>query len=454
MGGTSLDKISPHIDRLGDFYSPKHQRIFGAIQTLELRSEPVDIATVVSVLQDRSELLEIGGRPYIVELMERVGSTSFAEQYARTVREKADRRRLINVTEEIVASAYSADIPNAQLTDALEKAVSSFTSRKSAEIANLQESVPVRIEAILEGKPAAMRADAITTRIADLDRFLGGGLFKGDTVVVGGPPSMGKSSFALDLCLWNATLGKNSLYFAIDETTRALEQRVISGETEFTREQFVKGSFTEEEKGRLVEVRDSISWQPGSVYVDDRPSLTAADVRSAARLFHRKIGLDIVVVDYVGRLLPAQPGKNESRYECVTYNSQMLDAIAKDLNVLMLVVSQLSRGYAKLPFNPDKGKMGVPTQSMLRDSGQIEQDANVILYPWRPLEALRKRGLGPGNKWFDKENAKNNEPIEDATIVVAKNKEGPTGQVAAKFNGARMRFYTQSNRPCPEEGAD
>jgi len=280
----------------------------------------------------------------------------------------------------------------------------------------------------------------VSTRIADLDKAIIG-LFRGEITIVAGPPSMGKTMFASDVALFNHTIGKRkTLFVSLDQPRDSTVYRLINSLRQITKErllaQNVSATVLSDAKAALAEYT--------GLFLVDRPSLTVPQIRGYARRLKRKHGLDIVVIDYVQQLV--WHGKKERRDLELGYMIEELKAIAKDLDVVMIVVSQLSREWIhSIKIRPAKKQFGIPAMWMLRDSGVLENCANLVLFPWRPLMVLSKHpDFGEGSKPLDDLLREYPSLYDDAQIFVGKHKDGATPVIPCKVDIERMRFYSEA----------
>ena len=428
LGGILLDNTA--LDRLvevlqaEDFYREAHRKIFRGMHRLSERSEPVDLITLSEELRGRGELADLGGAAYLGELAERVPTAANILQYARIVRDKAILRGLITTATAIAARGYE---PGQDVKDLVERAEQEIFSISDREV----RPAFVRIDALLGD--AFRKIDrlhdqrtpvtGVPTGFADLDK-LTAGLQPSDLVVVGGRPSMGKTAFCLNIAEHAALRADSGVaVFSLEMSKEQLAMRMLCSEARVDLARVRTGHLTDREFRELAEAAARLSYAP--VYVDDSPAMSVLELRAKARRLHRDPAakLKLIVVDYL-QLMRSSEGK-DSREQEISEISRSLKALAKELNVPVVALSQLNRQVE----SRDRGK---PRLADLRESGAIEQDADVIMFIYREevyVEDTDKQGV--------------------AEIIVAKQRNGPIGSVELTF----LREYTRfENREVLPEG--
>jgi replicative DNA helicase len=412
LGGLLIDNGA--IDRIGSltpgqFYRDDHRRIFRHIIALIGRSEPADITTVAESLNAAGEIEQAGGLTYLVELAAAVPSTANIHAYARNIRDRALQRALLEAVADITEHVHGLGTA-AEKADYAQSRVMAL-----AEGATVGEPRMIR-EALIDTLGYmehrwSTGASGISTGFADLDRRLGGGMERQDLIIVAGRPSMGKTSFALQI--GSHVAASNDLpvaVFSMEMSAQQLTLRELSALSRISTDRLRNGGLTEDEDARMeaaVAKLDGLK-----VYIDDAPELTVTEVRTRARAIKRKHGLALVVIDY----LQLMSGEGDNRNEVISGISRGLKAMAKELGVPVIALSQLSR---KCEDRPNKR----PMNSDLRDSGAIEQDADVIVFVYRD-EVYHPDSPDAGI----------------AEINIGKNRNGPTGMVRLAFLGEFTRF--------------
>jgi replicative DNA helicase len=432
LGGILLDNTA--LDRLvevlqaEDFYREAHRKVFRGMQRLTERSEPVDLITLSEELRGRGELADVGGAAFLAELAERVPTAANILQYARIVRDKAILRGLIATATGIAARGYDAGQDVKELVERAEQEIFAISDREV-------RPAFVRIDALLGD--AFRKIDrlhdqqtpvtGVPTGFADLDK-LTAGLQPSDLVIVGGRPSMGKTAFCLNIAEHAALRGDCGVaVFSLEMSKEQLAMRMLCSEARVDLARVRTGHLTDREFRELAEAAARLSYAP--VYVDDTPAVSVLELRAKARRLHRDPAakLKLIVVDYL-QLMRSSEGK-DSREQEISEISRSLKALAKELNVPVMALSQLNRQVE----SRDRGK---PRLADLRESGAIEQDADVIMFIYREevyVEDTDKQGV--------------------AEIIVAKQRNGPTGSVELTFLREYTRFENRELLPEDEPRA-
>ncbi len=400
----------------GDFYKPAHGHIFAAIQSLFERGEPIDAVTVADELR-RSQMLEVVGDPaMLVSLQANTPSIANAGHYATIVEEHALLRKLVNVAGEIAEIGYSVPENVTTAIDEAEQMIFDVAEHRTSDsIASLRDLLIPGLERIEE---LSHRGDAITgiaTGYFDLDRVLAG-LQPSTLTIVGARPAMGKTSFALGILAHvGVNLQKPALLFSLEMGHLELTQRILASEAKVDAQGLRTGQIKELDWPKLGTAVTSLSSAP--IFIDDNPNLTVMDIRARARRLKKSEGdLGIVVVDYL-QLMTGRT-KAENRQVEIAEISRGLKIMARELEVPVIALSQLSRG---LEARQDKR----PMLSDLRESGSLEQDADVVLFLYRESQ-------------YDPDI-----PIDrrdDAEVIVAKHRNGPTGSAHLLFLSQYARF--------------
>jgi len=427
LGSCLLDRevilrIAP-ILAVRDFYHERNGTIYGAMLVLAERDEPVDYMTLLDELQRREQLDSVGGTSYLSGLVGAVPTPIHAEQYARTVADHAFMRRLISAGGKIAGLGFANQVTPERAMATAEQLLAEVDASATPD-----DLIPLTDVLIEQRERLAARetldpeqlvsVGLLPTTYRDLDRVLGGGFTRGDLVLLAARPSMGKSSLMLALTSASAlAFGLKVAIFSPEMSARALGDRLSAMHSGVSLQLVSKrGRFTDSQLSALSLAQERLAMT--DVYIDESNEQDIAMIRSKARRLARTQGLDIVVVDHL-QLLPT---RNDNRYGEVTAISKALKALARDLGVVVLAVSQLNRDVDK---RADKR----PQFSDLRESGSLEQDADVILFLYR-------------DEYYDKET----ERTGLADVEVAKNRNGESGLVTLTWNpettGFRgMEFY-------------
>jgi len=399
-----------------DFYKPAHVKIYEVILKLYEKREPIDILSVTAKLKDENILKEIGGNSYLTQLMESVPTSAHVEHYAKIVREKRVLRDLIKTSAEITENAIGSTEDIETILDTIEQKVFAISqhsfSQKFIQLKDELQTAYERIEKLHRGE-GSLRG--VTTGFAELDNMLSG-FQKSDLVVLGARPSLGKTSLALDIAR-NAALKENIPVgiFSLEMSREQIVDRFISSEAQIPLWELRTGRLKNDEDFELIQqALGQLSQAP--IFIEDTPSPTILQMRSMARRLQAEHGLGLIVVDYLQLIQPR--AHSENLVQQVTEFSRGLKSMARELNVPVLALSQLSREV-------DKRDNKRPRLSDLRESGSIEQDADVVLFIYR--------------KEPDRINP-NSDDQNTAEIIIAKHRNGPVGTVKLKFDQEKASF--------------
>jgi replicative DNA helicase len=421
LDNTALDRVLEFV-RADDFYREAHRRVFRAMLALGERNEPVDLVTLAETLRQRGELQDVGGAAYLAELAERVPTAANVHHYARIVREKAILRSLISTATEIATKGYEDSRDVKDLLDRAEQSIFAISERevKPAFIrmdALMTDTFKV-VEKLHQQKQAVT---GVTTGFADLDR-LTAGLQPSDLVIIAARPSMGKTAFVLNIAA-NASLraGTGVAVFSLEMSKEQLALRMLCAEARVDLSRVRTGHLAPGELGELAQSAHVLITTP--IYIDDTPAITVLELRAKARRLWRdpQAKLGLIVVDYL-QLMRSSEGK-DSREQEISEISRSLKALAKELNLPVVALSQLNRQV-------ENRTPAVPRLSDLRESGAIEQDADVIMFIYRD-EAY--------NDDSDRKGV--------ADIIIAKQRNGPIGKIELAFLREYTRFENREMVP-------
>ena len=421
----ALDKIAD-ILRAEDFYQYDHKTIFQHIGKLIERNRPADIVTVAESLESTAELSQIGGIAYLGALAQNTPTAANIRRYAEIVRERAIMRKLVTVGSGIAESAYSPNGRDAQqLLDEAEAKIFQIAEggqRSSQGFIDIKELLPQVAERIdmLFSRDDPSDVTGIPTGFSDLDSMTSG-FQGGDLVIVAGRPSMGKTAFSINIAE-NVALdtGLPVAIFSMEMASTQLAMRMIGSVGRLDQHRMRTGRLEDEDWEKLTTALGKLNEAP--IFIDEGASLSSFDVRARARRLHRQCGkLGLIVVDYL-QLMSAPAGKQgENRATEISEISRSLKALAKELDCPVVALSQLNRSVEQ---RPDKR----PVMSDLRESGAIEQDADLILFIYRD-EVYNSDSIDKGT----------------AEIIIAKQRNGPIGKVRLTFIGEHTRFENFAN---------
>jgi replicative DNA helicase len=401
-----------------DYYRPAHESIHDAILDLYGRGEPADMVTVADELGRRGELSRIGGAPYLHTLAANVPIAANAGFYAEIVREKAILRRLVDAGTKIVQIGYAGEGEVDNIVDVAQAEVYSVTDRRRSEdyapLSDIVNGVLDEIEAI-ESRDAGIYG--VPTGFADLDE-LTNGLHKGQMIIVAARPAMGKSTLALDLCR-AASIHNNmtSVFFSLEMTRSEITMRLLSAEARIALNSIRNGKMTNEEWERMARHVAKVSSAP--MFIDDSPNMTMMEIRAKARRLKQKHDLRLIVIDYMQLMTSGK--KVESRQLEVSEFSRQIKLLAKELELPVIALSQLNRG-------PEQRSDKKPMMSDLRESGSLEQDADMVILLHRE-DVYEKESTRPG----------------EADLIVAKHRNGPTRDITVAFQGHYSRFVDMAH---------
>lgn len=430
------------------FFDPVHARIFEKASARIQKNALASPVTLKPFFEDDEGLKELGGPSYLVRLAGAAISAFAARDYAQMIYDLAVRRELISLGRDISAKAAKVDLasePREQITEA-EQALYKLGEQGVAE-RGFQSFLKAAVEAVNTANAAYQRGgglSGISTGLVDLDKKLGG-LHPSDLLILAGRPSMGKTSLATNIAFNIAKVYKKGRthdgnegaveggvvgFFSLEMSAEQLAARILSEASEVPSEQIRRGSMEEHEFRRFVDAAKALESCP--LYIDDTPALPISQVAARARRLKRTHGLDCLVIDYL-QLLKGSSSKGENRVQEVSEITQGLKAIAKELNIPVIALSQLSR---TVESRDDKR----PQLSDLRESGSIEQDADVVMFVYRD-EYYHERLKPPEDdprfvEWLDKMNRVHG----TAEVIIGKQRHGPIGTVELSFEGKFTRF--------------
>ena len=392
------------------FYIVKNGWIYDAAVALYRQGEPVDFMTITTELERRGQMEEIGGAAYLSKMIEVVPTALHVEAYARIVQNTARRRMIIAAAGEMAALAIDEQTP---VQDVIEQAEASIYSvaqsgrgKKLEHIRRGLSSLYERVTEMQQGiKPG------IPTKLTDLDKLLGG-LFRSDLLLVASRPGMGKTTFLLDLAMNVAWGGKKVGIFSLEMSEAQLLERMVAAQARISSHSLRLGQLADDEWPKFADAAGKLSEL--GIYVDDTPGLSPLMLKSKARQRAMTDGLDLIIVDYIQLMTTSV--RKENRHQELGYIAKALKGLAKELNVPVVAASQLNRG---LESRADKR----PTLGDLRDSGSLEEDADVVIFIYR-------------DEVYNPET----ELTNIAELIVSKHRHGPTGTVSLFFNKAHGLF--------------
>jgi replicative DNA helicase len=405
------------------FFLDAHRRIYQRVAELSESNRPIDIVTLTEELLRYKELDAVGGAGYLASLTDGVPRRSSLEHYVRIVRDKAMLRGLIHAANSVISQALEQTSSAAEVIDAAESSIFNLSEERSGQ--QLTDIRSIAMESFGGDLDKLFqrggRVTGLETHYADLDDMTSG-LQKSDLIIIAARPSMGKTAFAINIAENAAVMGGKSVaVFSLEMSKEALLNRMLCSQARVDAHQMRTGFLAREDLGKLRTALDRLIQAP--LYIDDTPGISLTELRAKARRKAMdKGGLDMIVIDYLQLMSASAPGgrRYENRTQEVSAISRGLKAIAKELKIPVIALSQLSRA------TETRGKDTEPKLSDLRESGSIEQDADIVMFIYRP-------------EYYDRQNP---ELEGKAKIIVAKQRNGPTDTIQLAFLKGSTRFET------------
>jgi replicative DNA helicase len=447
----ALERVSSTL-KAEHFYDPLHQRLYEAIERMWGKGHAVSALTLKAMMDKDAGLAEVGGQAYLVSLSRAAPALPNVKDYARILADLAMRRELIRLGEDIVNNAYEAPIeigPAEQVQDA-EKALYRIAERGRFGEGPLSFDVALA-QAVSSAERALARGghiSGVSSGFDDLDSLLGG-LHPSDLIIVAGRPGMGKTALATNMAFHAARLwakdkadgvepkrGAPVLLFSLEMAASQLSARILSEQTEVEMRKIRTGRFTDAEWDRFVHTAQTLGDLP--LYIDDTGGISIAQIAARARRLKREKHIGMIVIDYLQLVEPSK--RAENRVQEVSEVTKGFKALAKELSVPVIALSQLSRGVD----NRDDKR---PVLSDLRESGSIEQDADVVMFVYREEYYLKSREPEAGTADYDQWVEKLERVHNRAEVLVEKHRHGPTNKVELFFDDRFTRF---SNLAAPD----
>jgi replicative DNA helicase len=407
-----------------DFYRPSHQKIFDAIHHLYSRSVPIDQVSVADRLDAVNTLEQIGGKAYLLDITGVVPTAANAARYAEIVRRTSMLRDLIAAANQIVSLGYEAPDDMQEVVEEAERTLFQVTNKRVAsKFQGMEELLEVSFKQLEELFERQEHISGVPTGFEDLDKLLAG-MHRGDLIILAARPSVGKTAFALNIAVNAAKAGAPVALFSLEMAAEQLIQRVLCSEARINSQDVRTGRIKEADWSSIHRAMGQLANL--EFYVDDTPSISILEVRAKARRQLRDKPNGLIIVDYL-QLMQPQGRRSENRQTEIAEISRGLKILAKELNVPVLALSQLSRAVEQRA-----GKR--PQLSDLRESGAIEQDADVVMFIDRNTDPRAE----------DDEDDRPQKGM--AEIIVAKHRNGPTGTVPLVFNERYTKFVSFTNK--------
>jgi len=411
--GTAAPLVQPD-----DFYQDAHKMIFETIIGLDSQSITPDLVTLCDALERSEQLDRVGGKAYIVELLEILPSAANAEHYAKIVREKSVRRQLLRAADSIRSEALTSADTAPEVLDRAEQAVFDIGEKEGAQgtvvVGQVLESTFSQIEQRFEQRGALTGLDTGFFRLNDYTA----GLQRGELVVIAGRPSMGKTTLALNIVL-NAAVAEDArcLFMSLEMSAEQVAQNMLCALSGVDGNVVRKGNLTDRDWVKLNDGAGQLHER--KIYIDASPGLTPMAIRTKARRVAKRLrGIDIIVIDYLQMV--ASPPKSENRQQEISLISRNMKELARELECPVVALSQLNRSV-------DSREDHRPRMSDLRESGAIEQDADVICFLFR-------------ESYYKQEDPDEAEPGKPSELIIAKQRNGPTGTIPLTFFPHRLKF--------------
>ena len=434
-----IDEVSTLVSS-NIFYDPAHVKIYEVIESLNNKGMIANPITLKNFFEKDNMLNEVGGTEYLVKLTRFSGSVKQAVDYAKIIHEMYLRRELVQISDKLNSDTLNAssDEQNAEnIIEETEKSLYDLAEKGTFSQSYLQFNKA--LDETIKMATLAMQSDqgivGVPTGLIDLDEKLGG-LHKSDLVILAGRPSMGKTALATNIA-FNASKHilsrqeKSSVaFFSLEMSSEQLSTRILSEQARIKSDDIRRGKVTEEEINRYIETSRNIYNLP--LFIDETPAITIAALSNRARRIKRLHGLGLVVVDYI-QLMRSSTNKNEGRVQEISEITQGLKALAKELSIPVLALSQLSRAVEQ---RDDKQ----PQLADLRESGSIEQDADVVMFVYREAYYLERKQPKLGSIEHAEWQSKMNDVNGLADIILGKQRHGPTGTVKVEFEGIYTKF--------------
>ena len=422
----SKDALTDIIDAVtaADFYDAAHREIFSVMVDLFRNNVSVDIITVCEELKKRKALEAAGGRAYIAALSSEAPSTVNAGEYAKIVAEKAAMRRLIETAENIREKAYEESMEPSEILDFAEKGIFEIAqNRQTSDFSPIKEVLLENVAMIDRAIQTKGQVIGLSTGFKRLDE-LTSGLQKSDLVIIAARPAMGKTAFALNVAQ-NAAIksGASVLIFSLEMSKAQLGQRLLAMESRVEMQKLKTGNIERNDWDRINMALDSLS--RANIHIDDTPGVSVLEMKNKCRRLKSEKGLDLIVIDYL-QLMKAE-GRADSRQQEISTLSRYLKLLAREMDCPVIVLSQLSRA-------PETRTDHRPMLSDLRESGSIEQDADIVIFLYRDEYYFKDESEKPG----------------ECEVILAKHRNGPTGSIDVAWVERYTQFKDKASGNIPD----
>ena len=433
-----IDEISSIIN-FQKFFDPGHRKIYEVIENLNNKGMIANPITLKNYFETNEGLTEVGGVDYLVKLTRFSSSIKQAIDYAKIIHEMYVRRELIVISENLAEESINEEQKKTgeNIIEDTEKSLFDLAERGnfSQSFLKFNQALDQTIEMATKARQNDQGIVGVPTGLNDLDEKLGG-LHNSDLVIIAGRPSMGKTALATNIAYYAAKKihennEKSSIaFFSLEMSSEQLSTRILSEQSRIKSNDIRRGKATEEELNRYIETSRDIYELP--LYIDETPAITISTLSNRARRIKRLFGLNLIIVDYI-QLMRTNSNRYDNRVQEISEITQGLKALAKELSVPVLALSQLSRAV-------EQRDEKIPQLSDLRESGSIEQDADVVMFVYREEYYLEKKQPKLGSIEHAEWQSKMNDIAGLADIIIGKQRHGPTGNVHVEFEGMYTKF--------------
>ncbi|QEK39321.1 replicative DNA helicase [Candidatus Nesciobacter abundans] len=416
------------------FFEPLHRKIFEAFLFCINKGQLANSITLWPFFVDDELIKEYGGKEYLDTLSSYIVSLDYTKDYAQQIYDRYLRRKIILVGESMVSQAYKMDINNGALSQ-IENAESGLFKLASTSITKENRFSDAVGLAMKNAELAFKRSDhlvGVPSGFKSIDRYLGG-LHKSDLLILAARPSMGKTAFVTNIAFQSAQLGNKVLFFSLEMSSEQLALRILGHESMIPSDKIRRGAVSDKDISKLSTISKKISNL--SLFIDDTPALSIAGLRTRARRLKRQESINLIIIDYLQ--LMSSGGNHENRVQELSTITRSLKALAKDLDVPIIALSQLSRAVEQ---REDKR----PQLSDLRESGTIEQDADVVMFVYREAYYESRKKPAEGSEKLEAWQARMDKIYNLADIIVAKQRHGPIRNIQMGFEESFTKFYDLS----------
>lgn len=403
-----------------DFYLDMHQRIFTAMMEISDSGKPIDVTTLIARLQDTEQLHVCGGADYIIKLSDSAISAANSTYYVEIIKGRAHLRRLIDIAQQIAEEGFDTASSLDEVMDKAERDILNITrDRRATEFKSSRMVVSDVMQELIRLRASDTRITGIKTGYTDLDKMTNG-FQRGDLIILAARPAMGKTAFALNLALNASFYNAGAIaVFSLEMPAEALMKRILSAKSAVESSKLRSGFINDDEFNKLNEAANEL--MACKLFVDDSSSIKISEVFSKCRKLRSEHGLDLVVIDYLQLISGSGKGGSDNRQQEISEISRSLKGLAREMECPVIALSQLSRS---VETRPDKH----PMLSDLRESGAIEQDADIVMFLYR-------------EEYYAKDKEEEESPTDTTDVDIAKHRNGATGRIELAFQKSISAFF-------------